>query len=81
MAAAFQQAVLDAELVLGPVQMLTEVSNALWRLRSWITWNSTVIFRTKYWHLRVIWITRWSIALIWLWLTEKLPSCSWLIKS
>ena len=33
MAAAFQQAVLDAELVLGPVQMLTEVSNALWRLQ------------------------------------------------
>jgi predicted nucleic acid-binding protein len=32
-AAAFQQAVLDAELVLAPELMLTEVSNALWRLQ------------------------------------------------
>ena len=31
--AAFQQAVLDAELVLAPELMLTEVSNALWRLQ------------------------------------------------
>ena len=33
MAASFQQAVLDAELVLAPELMLTEVSNALWRLQ------------------------------------------------
>ncbi len=32
-AAVFQQAVLDAELVLAPELMLTEVSNALWRLQ------------------------------------------------
>ena len=32
-AAAFQQAVLEAELVLAPELMLTEVSNALWRLQ------------------------------------------------
>lgn len=32
-AAAFQQAVLDAALVLAPELMLTEVSNALWRLQ------------------------------------------------
>jgi len=32
-AAAFQQEVLDAELVLAPELMLTEVSNALWRLQ------------------------------------------------
>lgn len=32
LAAAFQQAVLGAELVLAPELMLTEVSNALWRL-------------------------------------------------
>ncbi len=32
-AAAFHQAVLDAELVLAPELMLTEVSNALWRLQ------------------------------------------------
>jgi len=31
-AVAFQQAVLDAELVLAPELMLTEVSNTLWRL-------------------------------------------------
>jgi len=31
--ATFQQAVLDAELVLAPELMLTEVSNALWRLQ------------------------------------------------
>ena len=31
-AAAFQQAVLEAELVLAPELMLTELSNALWRL-------------------------------------------------
>jgi predicted nucleic acid-binding protein len=30
---AFQQAVLDAELVLAPELMLTEVSNTLWRLQ------------------------------------------------
>ena len=32
-AAAFQQAVLEAELVLAPELMLTEVSNGLWRLQ------------------------------------------------
>lgn len=32
-AAAFQQAVLEAELVLAPELMLTEASNALWRLQ------------------------------------------------
>ena len=32
-AAAFRQALLDAELVLAPELMLTEVSNALWRLQ------------------------------------------------
>ena len=32
-AAAFQQAVREAELVLAPELMLTEVSNALWRLQ------------------------------------------------
>ena len=32
-AAAFQQAVFEAELVLAPELMLTEVSNALWRLQ------------------------------------------------
>ena len=32
-AVAFQQAVLDAELVLAPELMLTEVSNTLWRLQ------------------------------------------------
>ena len=32
-AVAFQQAVVDAELVLAPELMLTEVSNALWRLQ------------------------------------------------
>ena len=32
-AAAFQQSVLEAELVLAPELMLTEVSNALWRLQ------------------------------------------------
>ena len=32
-AAAFQQAVLEGELVLAPELMLTEVSNALWRLQ------------------------------------------------
>ena len=31
--AAFQQAVLEAELVLAPELMLTEVSNVLWRLQ------------------------------------------------
>ena len=32
-AAAFQQSVLEAELVLAPELMLAEVSNALWRLQ------------------------------------------------
>ena len=32
-AAAFQQVVLESELVLAPKLMLTEVSNALWRLQ------------------------------------------------
>ena len=54
-AAAFQQAVLEAELVLAPELMLTEVSNVLWRLQragplhSWIRSNRTVTFRLKHW--------------------------------
>jgi hypothetical protein len=87
-AAAFQQAPLDAELVLAPELMLTEVSNALWRLqraeallRSWITSNPTVTFRWKHWHWRVIGITRFTTASIWLWRAEKRPCCSRLIKS